>query len=59
MISGRGRNARYFIEKSIATKMIDKLRSTMSMYDAEELDRSVLGMSRTGMSRCLNLAVRL
>lgn len=68
MISGRGRNARYFIgnrllekeelkliidsvnasnfiEKSIATKMVDKLRATMSKYDAEELDRSVLGIN--------------
>ena len=68
VISGRGRNARYFIgnrllekeemkliidsvnasnfiEKSIATKMIDKLKSTMSLYDAEELDRSVLGIN--------------
>lgn len=67
-ISGRGRNARYFIgnrllekeelkliidavnasnfiEKSIATKMIDKLKSTMSKYDSEELDRSVLGIN--------------
>lgn len=68
VISGRGRNARYFIgnrllekeemkliidsvnasnfiEKSIATKMIDKLKSTMSLYDVEELDRSVLGIN--------------
>lgn len=68
VISGRGRNARYFIgdrllekeemkliidsvnasnfiEKSIATKMIDKLKSTMSTYDSEELDRSVLGIN--------------
>ena len=68
VISGRGRNARYFIgnrllekeemkliidsvnasnfiEKSIATKMIDKLKSTMSTYDAEDLDRSVLGIN--------------
>lgn len=68
VISGRGRNARYFIgnrllekeelkliidsvnasnfiEKSIATKMIDKLKSTMSKYDSEELDRSVLGIN--------------
>ncbi len=36
-------NASNFIEKSIATKMIDKLKSTMSLYDAKELDRSVLG----------------
>ena len=68
VISGRGRDARYFIgnrllekeemrliidsvnasnfiEKSIATKMIDKLKSTMSIYDAEELNRSVLGIN--------------
>lgn len=68
VVSGRGRNARYFIgnrllekeemkliidsvnasnfiEKSIATKIIDKLKSTMSLYDAEELDRSVLGIN--------------
>ena len=68
VISGRGRNARYFIgnrllekeelkliidsvnasnfiEKSIAIKMIDKLKSTMSKYDSEELDRSVLGIN--------------
>lgn len=68
IISGRGRNARYFIgnrllekeemkliidsinasnfiENSIATKMIDKLKSTMSTYDAEELDRSVFGIN--------------
>ena len=38
-------NASNFIEKSIATKMIDKLKSTMSIYDAEELDRSVLGIN--------------
>lgn len=68
VISGRGRNARYFIgnrllekeemkliidsvnasnfiEKSIATKMLDKLKSTMSTYDSEDLDRSVLGVN--------------
>lgn len=68
VISGRGRNARYFIgnrllekeemkliidsinasnfiEKNIATKMIDKLKRTMSIYDSEELDRSVLGIN--------------
>lgn len=68
VISGRGRNARYFIgnrllekeelkliidsvnasnfiEKSIAIKMIDKLKSTMSKYDSEELDRNVLGIN--------------
>lgn len=68
VISGRGRNARYFIgnrllekeemkliidsinasnfiERNIATKMIDKLKSTMSIYDSEELDRSVLGIN--------------
>ena len=38
-------NASNFIEKSIATKMIDKLKCTMSTYDSEELDRSVLGIN--------------
>lgn len=38
-------NASNFIEKSIAIKMIDKLKSTMSKYDSEELDRSVLGIN--------------
>ena len=38
-------NASNFIEKNIATKMIDKLKSTMSIYDSEELDRSVLGIN--------------
>lgn len=68
VISGRGRNARYFIgdrllekeeikliidsvnasnfiEKNIAVRMIDKLKETMSVYDAAELDRSVLGVN--------------
>lgn len=38
-------NASNFIEKSIAINMINKLKSTMSIYDAEELDRSVLGIN--------------
>lgn len=38
-------NASNFIEKSIAAKMIDKLKSTVSLYEAEELDRSVLGVN--------------
>ena len=38
-------NASNFIEKSIATKMLDKLKSTMSMYDSKELDRNVLGIN--------------
>jgi predicted DNA-binding transcriptional regulator YafY len=38
-------NSCNFIEKSIAAKMIDKLKSTMSIYDSEELDRSVLGVN--------------
>lgn len=38
-------NASNFIEKSIATKIIDKLKSTMSIYDSEELDRNVLGIN--------------
>ena len=68
IISGRGRNARYFIgsrllekeemkliidsvnasnfiEKSIAGKMIEKLKGTMSVYDSMELERSVLGIN--------------
>lgn len=68
IISGRGRNAKYFIgarllekeelklivdsinasnfiEETIAAKMIGKLKETMSIYDAEELDRNVLGVS--------------
>lgn len=38
-------NASNFIEKNIATKMINKLKSTMSIYESEELDRSVLGIN--------------
>ena len=38
-------HASNFIEKNIAIKMVDKLKSTMSLYDAEELDRSVLGIN--------------
>ncbi len=38
-------NASNFIEKSIAARMISKLKSTVSMYDAEEMDRSVLGIN--------------
>lgn len=38
-------NASNFIEKNIATKMINKLKSTMSTYESEELDRSVLGIN--------------
>ena len=68
IISGRGRNAKYFIgarllekeelklivdsinasnfiEETIAAKMVGKLKNTMSIYDAEELDRNVLGVS--------------
>ena len=68
IISGRGRNAKYFvgnrllekeemkliidsinasnfIEKSIANKMIEKLKSTMSVHDSIEFDRSVLGIN--------------
>ncbi|MBQ9935383.1 MAG: WYL domain-containing protein [Lachnospiraceae bacterium] len=68
VISGCGRNARYFIgdrllgkeemkliidsinasnfiEKSIGDRMINKLKSTMSKYDADELERSVLGIN--------------
>ena len=38
-------NASNFIEKSIATKMIDKLKRTMSIYDSKQLDRNVLGIN--------------
>jgi predicted DNA-binding transcriptional regulator YafY len=38
-------NASNFIEKTIAIKMIDKLKSTMSIYDQGELDRNVLGIN--------------
>lgn len=38
-------NASNFIEKSIAEKMVNKLQATMSIYDAEELNRSVLGIN--------------
>ena len=38
-------NASNFIEKNIAHKMIDKLKSTMSIYDSVELERSVLGIN--------------
>lgn len=38
-------NASNFIEKNVAAKMIDKLKSTMSIYEAAELDRSVLGIN--------------
>ena len=34
-----------FIEKNIADRMIEKLKSTMSIYEAAELDRSVLGIN--------------
>lgn len=68
IISGRGRNARYyigsrllekeelkliidsinasnFIEKNVSMKMIDKLKETTSIYEAAELDRTVLGIT--------------
>lgn len=38
-------NASNFIEKSIGARMIDKLKSTMSKYEAGELERSVLGVN--------------
>lgn len=38
-------NASNFIEKGVSAKIIDKLKSTMSIYDFEELDRSVLGIN--------------
>ena len=34
-----------FIEKNIADRMIEKLKSTMSIYDAEDLKRSVMGVN--------------
>ena len=68
VISGRGRNARYyiadrlfekeelrllidainasnFIERHVASKMIDKLKATTSKYEVAELDRTVLGVA--------------
>ena len=38
-------NASNFIEKEIAKKMTDKLKSTVSKYDAAELQRNVLGVN--------------
>lgn len=38
-------NASNFIEKDIAKKMADKLKSIISKYDAEELQRNVLGVN--------------
>jgi predicted DNA-binding transcriptional regulator YafY len=38
-------NASNFIEKSVATKMIDKLKGTTSIYEGAELDRTVLGIT--------------
>lgn len=38
-------NASNFIEKSVADKMIGKLKSTMSEHEVKELDRSVLGVN--------------
>ena len=38
-------NASNFIEKGVSSQIIDKLKSTMSIYDFEELDRSVLGIN--------------
>jgi len=38
-------NASNFIEKDIAKKMTDKLKSIVSKYDAEELQRNVLGIN--------------
>lgn len=38
-------NASNFIEKTIAFKMINKLKSTMSIYDADALDKSILGIN--------------
>lgn len=38
-------NASNFIEKDIAQKMTDKLKAIVSKYDAEELQRNVLGVN--------------
>lgn len=38
-------NASNFIEKDIAQKMTDKLKCIVSKYDAEELQRNVLGVN--------------
>lgn len=38
-------NASNFIEKSIANKMIEKLKGTMSIHDSMDLERSVLGIN--------------
>lgn len=38
-------NASNFIEETIASKMIGKLKETISIYEEEELDRNVLGIS--------------
>lgn len=40
-------NASNFVERTIADKIADKLKSTMSVYDAEELNRSVMGINMT------------
>ena len=38
-------NASNFIEKTIARKMIDKLKKTISIYDEAELDRGIFGIN--------------
>lgn len=38
-------NASNFIEKKIADKMISKLKGTMSIHEATEMDRNILGVN--------------
>ncbi len=68
IVSGRGRNAKYFIgarflekeelkliidsvnasnfiEEGVSSRLVKKLKESMSVYEAEELDRSILGIN--------------
>lgn len=38
-------NASNFVEKSIAKRILNKLKSTVSIYDAADLERNVLGVN--------------
>lgn len=40
-------NASNFIEESVSKEMLSKLKSIVSKYDAEELNRNILGISNT------------